>query len=53
MAEYTKLQLKEIKIFARLSHLDDESAAMEWIRRGLAKKFAIRHRTEFGMIAER
>ena len=49
MAEYNNLQIKEITIFAKLSHIDTDTAAMEWVRRGLAAKFAAKYRTRFGL----
>ena len=52
MEGYSKLQVREIRRYARLIHEDEERATMEWIRRGLAKRFAIKHRERFGLVRE-
>ncbi len=52
MEDYAKLQVKEIKRFSRLIHKDENEGTMEWIKRGLAKRFALKYREQFGLIAE-
>ena len=52
MEEYAKLQVREIRRFARMIHKDENAAVGEWISRGLAKRFAIKHREQFGLVAE-
>ena len=52
MEQYTKLQVIEIKRYSRLLHTDENTAAFEWVRRGLAKHFALKHRIECGLPEE-
>ena len=53
LKEYNILQIKEIRRYARLLHTDENTASINWVTRGLAKKFAIKHRAEFGLPVEK
>ena len=52
MKEYIELQIREILRFGRLIHKEGNEAVIEWTNRGLAKRFAQKHRSEFGLIEE-
>lgn len=52
MSDYCKLQIEVIKRYARFLQIDPETAALQWIHSGLAKKFALKHREQFGMMRE-
>jgi len=52
MAQYAELQIREIRRYSRMCHLSENEGCLRWVNRGLAKRFAIKHREEFGLIKE-
>ena len=52
MKGYMELQLRFIHKYAEQLHIDDESATWEWIRSGLARRFAKIYRERFGLPKE-
>ena len=47
-----KLQIKEIKIYSRLLKVSEDIGCMIWVKKGLAKRFAIKYREKFGLNKE-
>jgi len=52
MEGYIKLQIKEIERYGRFIKKEGDAIVIAWVKNGLAKRFAMKHRSEFGLIEE-